>query len=156
MSKRRNYKLPPRGDKLTVEDSIVHGRRLCAVGDLTFVLEGKWPHPAQSPMPCCSEITFPLVHSEALKTDGLVRDRHTVLWSPAVLKSLLLFTLMASATGQTGGRGGWDRLPTSLFLPRTSFGKLRGRFGLEMTGVIKTSQGPPLSVLALTCVFSYY
>lgn len=46
--------------------------------------------------------------------------------------------------------------PYESLLTRTSFGKLRGRFGLEMTGVIKTSQGPPLSVLALTPVVPYY
>lgn len=57
-------------------------------------------HPAQLPVPCCSGVTLAQVHSEALKTDGLVCDRHTVLWSPAVLKDLLLFTLIGSVTRQ--------------------------------------------------------
>lgn len=128
VAKRLNYKLPPRSDKVTVESSIAHGRRLCAVGGFTAILEETWSTPTQLPVPCCSGITLPqkvIVHSEALKTDGLVCDGHTVLWSPAVLKYLLLFTLTESATGQAGGGGGWGRHLRSLFLPRTSFGKLR-------------------------------
>lgn len=51
MSKGLNYKLPPRSDKATVEDSIVHGRRLCAVGGLTSILEEKWSHSTQPSIP---------------------------------------------------------------------------------------------------------
>lgn len=81
-------------------------------------------HPTQLPMPCCSGVTLAQVHSEALKTDGLVCDRHTVLWSPAVLKDLLLFTLIGSVTRQQVEVEDGDATLGGLFLPRTSFGKL--------------------------------
>lgn len=91
VSKRINDKLPPRSDKVTVEAS---------VGAWQEAVCGEWPyfyfgrevaHPTQLPMPRCSGITLPHDHSEALETDGLGLDRHTVLWSPVVLKCLLLF-----------------------------------------------------------------